>query len=152
MILNMKSTRRGPDAWGVRTFGGASRVCRRSSSTTPGLQWLETTKLRGKRYVSFCHSSNSTTPDWPHACPSPHHVITVIITGNSPVLQYRNHCHSHYSQLNHNQDEDRTWRRSTVAYKRGSFVMSRKPVLHCEMATKEGTSKRARTAKMISLF
>jgi len=44
-----------------------------------------------------------------------------------------------------------TWRRSTVAYKRGSFVMSWKPVLHCEMATKEGTSRRARMAKMISL-
>ena len=81
-----------------------------------------------------------------------HHHAVSSVTINGASADSTSPCHSHYSQENYNQDEDGTWRRSTVAYKRGSFVMSRKPVLHCEMATKEGTSKRARMAKMISLF
>ena len=79
-------------------------------------------------------------------------ITTLSLLWPSLVPVLIQHPLSHYSQENHNQDEDGTWRRSTVAYKRGSFVISRKPVLHCEMATKEGTSKRARMAKMISLF
>ena len=44
-----------------------------------------------------------------------------------------------------------TWRRSTVAYKKGSLVRSLNPVLHWEMATMEGTSNRARMDSRISL-
>ena len=122
----------------------------RSQSSVPEEQqyhtWLTmitTMDFVRKQYISLCHLSSSTTTHWPHSCPSPRCLYCADST--SP-------CHSHYLQGNHNQDEDGTWRRSTVAYKRGSFVMSWKPVLHCEMATKEGTSRRARMAKMISLF
>ena len=127
-------------------------MCRRSSSTTPGLQLLETMVLREKKTVCFILPFKQQHHNLIGLIHVHHHNAVSTVTINGASADSTSPCLSHYSQENQNQDEDGTWRRSTVAYKRGSFVMSRKPVLHCEMATKEGTSKRARMAKMISLF